>query len=59
MVNEEEYDEEEDEDDYGLTPEQLKALMNLKKAFLQCQKLGIEFWDDYGCFMAYDSKKIG
>lgn len=41
-----------------LTPEQKKAITNLKKAFTRCRKLGLEFWDNYGSFTVYDGKKM-
>lgn len=37
---------------------QVKALTNLKKAFTRCRKLGIDFWDNYGSFTAYPSRKM-
>lgn len=40
------------------TDKQMKALKELKKAFKKCARLGIEFWDNYGTFTAYNGRKM-
>ena len=45
-------------DYHGLSKEQKKSLILLRKAFTKCTKIGIGFFDNYGSFTAYNSKAI-
>lgn len=42
----------------ALTPEQKKALMQLKRAFTACAKAGLYLWDNYGSVAAVNGKGI-
>ena len=41
-----------------LTPEQQKAFNKLKKAYKDCEKLGVYFVNIYGSLTAFDKKKV-
>lgn len=43
---------------FELTEKQRKAFLNLKKAYKECGKLGILFYNNYGTVGALDSKKL-
>ncbi len=41
-----------------LTPDQKKALAQLKRAFTACEKAGLYVWDNYGTISAVNGKNI-
>jgi hypothetical protein len=43
---------------FELTPEQEKAFARLEKAYKECKKVGIFFYNVYGRLSAVDGKKI-
>lgn len=43
---------------FDLTPEQQKAFNRLKKAYSDCEKTGIYFFNNYGSLSAVDKNKI-
>ena len=45
-------------DIFDLTQPQQKAFNRLKKAYKECEKLGVYFANRYGTLCAYDSNKI-
>jgi hypothetical protein len=46
------------EEKIEFSKEQKLALAALERAFLKCRKLGIDFWDDYGSFTAYNARHM-
>ncbi len=43
---------------FELEPDQRKAFLKLKKAYKDCEKLGVGFYNLYGSIGAFDTKKI-
>lgn len=46
------------DDLFELTKEQKKAFFRLKRAYVDCEKLGVLFYNNYGSLGALDSNKI-